>query len=451
MPRRVLASIQASHPFTVITGAQGVAGDLVTATVDRLHAAHIETTTIEAPLPSLAALTRAISTALSVVVDTERPLVVIVRQADALRQDAMLRLPALAGLQRGGRPVLCFLLMGRPALWDGLGTIGLGALEHDEAAHIRLATPAIYQPEAPAEPRRPEPPQPPPRRPFAEAPPAARRRRGRRARIIVPAVIVVGGAAVLGGLYFAQENPPAVPTSASIAPPAPLPPVAAPPAQNRAAAIPVSPKPAAPAMKLRPAPDLSAATPAPPAAMVPAPPALPDLPQAAPEPPAIPTPTVSQPVSPPPVSPPPVSSPPVSSPPAASAPATTGASANAPTAASAPPPPEARLVLPEAGMLHIVLRYSQGSDASQAFARRVAAMLRAAGANVDGPTALSDAPAKSSIGYFFNADRDAADRIAHRLPAHFVHIRSPFGASAGPMMRPGQLVVTIGSDSAAAN
>ncbi|WP_428374494.1 hypothetical protein [Lichenicoccus sp.] len=446
VPGRALGSIQAGHAFTVVTGAQGIAGDLVMATVDRLHAAQIETTTIEAPLPSLAALTRAISTALSVVVDTERPLVVIVRQADALKPDAMLRLPALAGLQRGGRPVLCFLLLGKPALWSGLATIGLGALEQDDAAHIRLAPSAMFQPDVlhpePPPPRRPFPQAPSPQAPSPEAPapraafphapasqptaPAVRPRRPRRARVVIPAGIAIGGAAVLAALFATHRAPPAVPMSARLTPPV---------------AAPIPSLPAAPAAPLRPLPDLSAATPPPPVAVAPMPLPLPDLPQPAPEPPAL-------------VPPAPALAPP--------APALTPPATSVPAAVSVPPPvtalpapapgaPEAAFVLPEAGMLHIILRYSQGSDAAQAHAQRVAVMLRAAGATVDGPAAAADASGPSNIGYFFNADRGAADRLAHRLPAHFVHIRSPFGAEAGPMMRPGELIVTIGSDSAAAH
>ncbi len=386
VPGRVLGSIRAGRPFTVVTGAQNVASDLVMATVDRLHAAHIETTTILAPLPNLAALTRAISTALSVVVDTERPLVVIVRQADALRPDAILRLPALAGLQRGGRPVLCFLLLGKPELWAGLTTIGLGALEQDDTAHIRLATPDMFQPAA----RHPEPA--PPRSPAPQAPePAARPRRPRRARIVVPAGFALGGA-LLAAFLATHRTPPAIPDSGTVAPRATAP----------GPAIP-----AAPATPLRPVPDLSGAAPAPPTVSAPVPPPLLALPDPAPEPAAMPLPP------------------------------------RAPLQAAAAPPPTQHLDLPDAGMLHIILRYSQGDDAAQAHAARVAGMLRAAGATVDGPVAAPDTEAPSSIGYFFAADRGAADRLAHRLPAHFVHIRSPFGP-ANTMMRPGELIVTIG-------
>ena len=460
VPARILASVQSAHAFTVVTGVQGVAGDLVRATVDRLHAAHIETTTIEAPLPSLAALTRAISTALSVVVDTERPLVVVVRQADLLTPDAMLRLPALAGLQRGGLPVLCFLLLGKPALWTGLGTIGLGRLEGDDTAHIRLAAPAMFPGEPAHEVLRPDPLhaetllaealraealRAEPARPnFAgtldtEAP----SRRSRRGLVLIPAGIGLGVVAVLAASFIMHRAPPAAPLAAS--------------GISTRAAPTRSPAevPAAPL----PVPDLSPALPPPPATAAPLPPPLPGMPEPAPEPPVLAAQAAPNPA--PPTQPVPAAAPARAVQPASGAanaiqpaPAPTSVpSAASPAAPQVAVPAEAapqasqpRLVLPEAGTLHIILRYSEGSDTAQAHALRVARMLRDAGAQVAGPSPAADAGAQSSIGYFFNADRGAADHLAHRLPAHFVHIRTPFDADAGAMMRPGELVVTIGPD-----
>ncbi|TLU74193.1 hypothetical protein [Lichenicoccus roseus] len=470
VPARILGSIQAGNAFTVVTGTAGVASDLVLATVDRLHAAHIETTTIEAPLPSLATLTRAISTALSVVVDVERPLVVIVRGADALEPDAMLRLPALAGLRRSGSQVLCFLLIGRPSIWNGLGSIGLAALEQDEVAHIRVAAPAMFaeRDEEPADvpgfregPQpvirvRPDDPDEDAATPFAIA--ADTRRRRPRLRLLAIGGGVVGLALAVMVWASLRDRPTSLPPArtpppvvASLRPLPDLSPIATTPPTGPmppALALPDEPTPAATPAPLPAPASPVAATPQPAAPFVAAPPAAPILP-AVPPPPA-PSPPAPQASSAPPATP----TARVGTPPPA-APAAVTTTPPQPTASleavrPAPPMPQ-RLALPDAGALHVILRYGQASEASRLRAMQMADLLRNAGAAVDGPSAIASGPAHTTIGYFFNADRAAADRLAHRLPAHFIHVRTPVDPAAGTMMRPGELIITVGPDDPAAH
>ena len=137
----LIAALSSGHDIVVLGSPSGRAvAELLAAIVPRLHKAGFATASITAPL-SLSVLHDAIREALTepaAASERTRPLVVAIEHAENLLLPTMRRLVELAALRRGGSPVLRFLLCGTPSLWTALRGAGLGALEHDESAHIRL-------------------------------------------------------------------------------------------------------------------------------------------------------------------------------------------------------------------------------------------------------------------------------------------------------------------------
>jgi hypothetical protein len=138
IPARILFALSSGDGFVVLSGEDKVAAEQLPAILARLREAGFGTATIEAPLPRLAILDDAIRGAMTADVIAAHPLVVVIERADGLAAQTLQRLVALSKLRRAGRPVLRFLLSGTPALWPVLRAAGLGELEGDAAAHVRL-------------------------------------------------------------------------------------------------------------------------------------------------------------------------------------------------------------------------------------------------------------------------------------------------------------------------
>src|ERR1700712_3506367 len=145
IPARVFSAISYGTDFVVLSepprrpDLPDDRSEGFSAVVSRLHEAGFVSTTLTAPFPGLSMLQQAISDAMTAALASGHPLVVIIRQAEALSDATVQRLIALAGLRQEGQPVLRFLLTGTPGLWPALHDAGLGHLEEDPSAHIRLA------------------------------------------------------------------------------------------------------------------------------------------------------------------------------------------------------------------------------------------------------------------------------------------------------------------------
>lgn len=148
IPARILSAVSYGTGFVILSEPSGTPGsrsdmsEAFSAVADRLHEAGFVSTTLTAPFSRLSMLQDAISDAMTAKIASGHPLVVAIRQAEALSDTTVQRLIALAGLQQDGQPVLRFLLTGTSGLWPLLHDAGLGHLKDDPAAHVRLA-PAI--------------------------------------------------------------------------------------------------------------------------------------------------------------------------------------------------------------------------------------------------------------------------------------------------------------------
>ena len=147
IPARILSAVSYGTGFVILSESPGAPGqpggmsESISAIVSRLHEADFVSTALTAPLHRLSMLQDAIGDAMTAKIASGQPLVVVIRQAEALSDATLQRLIALAGLRQDGQPVLRFLLTGTSGLWPMLHGAGLGHLEDDPAAHIRL-TPA---------------------------------------------------------------------------------------------------------------------------------------------------------------------------------------------------------------------------------------------------------------------------------------------------------------------
>ena len=138
VPARVVSAVSFTDGFVVLSGESGVDPAIAAAVVGRMREAGFEVATVTAPLSDRSMLYAAIRDALLAKSVPERPLVVIVEHAEGLSAEAVRRLVALDEVRHADRPVLRVLLTGTPALWPILRDAGLGDLEHDAAAHVRL-------------------------------------------------------------------------------------------------------------------------------------------------------------------------------------------------------------------------------------------------------------------------------------------------------------------------
>ncbi len=144
IPARVLSAVSYGTGFVILSLPSGMGGqaDVVpeefSAILSRLHEASLTLTTLTAPLPRLPVVQHAISDAMAASLSSRQLLVVVIRHAEALSDATVRRLIRLSELRRHGQPVLSFLLAGTPSLWPVLHGAGLGHLENDPTAHIRL-------------------------------------------------------------------------------------------------------------------------------------------------------------------------------------------------------------------------------------------------------------------------------------------------------------------------
>lgn len=478
IPARVFSAICYGEGLVVIDGYADVAAEAVAIVIGRLREAGFNSRQMTGPQPPLSLLHDAVRDARNTDAVLQRPLVVVIAQAETLTPETINRLVLLAALKgTAGKPVLRFLLTGTAAIWPGLRSAGVGHLEHDAAAHIRLplkdALPQVPQPRMP-ERRMPEPPV--FDIPLARLPrfvsrrpdPAAERQESRpfypvtstKVRIALAGVGLVG-IGLVGWTFLAPGPADPVTTAAQVpavqAAPPPLPPderfailldrenreIAAnhlwsPPGDNlietRRQIDEILPLLSPNALRLlaEASSHTDAATGKRFADIT-----GPALPSGVDEDPRIPHPDADRfatrrtgpdsqatPVLPtsPPVVPLPVSPPPAASP------------ADGPAG----------------DLVHVTLRYSHGDAAAQARATRMLALLRSRGMLVDEPEAFATTIARSSLAYYFSQDQKIAHNLAQRLlpgilQADKLEVRKMAASSAAKLPRPGEISILVGS------
>ena len=411
----VLSALLYNQSFVVITGIEGVAVEQLFNVLDRLQQAGLGTATMTAPVARLSLLDDAIRKSMTAGRNAGRPLVVIIQHAEMLSVRTLLKLVTLSMLRADGRPVLRFLLAGTPALWPALREAGLGALEHDPAAHIELVPGHDGIRAGASLPWRDRPQELPapvftavgtggiswqgppsrlgPIRLSRGAPVPERHAAVATAGLTLTALL----AAVLGVTWMFVTPPkpgPTRPDAVSL------------PSSGRLVLLP-DPEP-------RHAPrDATAkhepAVPADQAGAVP----------------------VSRPAS------------------AASGQPQTDRSVE-PAAAGGRSAPagasgSAAAVTPDEDGLRVTVRYGRGDGAAQAQAVRLLARLREAGVPADGPVALGQAAEGSTLGYYFAQDEQAARTMAQRLLPPSTQIRRLALSDGASLPRPGGISICIGS------
>lgn len=474
IPARVLSAVSFADGFVVLSGESGITAEISSAVVARLREAGFDIATATAPLPGLSVLHDLIHDAIVAGRALEQPLLVIVERAENLSMQIVQRLVTLAELRQDGRPVLRFLLTGTPALWPMLRSAGLGRLENDAAAHVRLMPDLIrcltVSPQAEdghphgsdlphfdpamAEPTRRGQASPSRRAIVGAARSEAPRARSGNSRIRHRAALaIVGltltGMALAGGAatwVLLTPRPDRSRMSMSVAPPSVVAPVLSP--DDRLAALldrenreiaadrplpgddlietrrqidEILPKVSSGALHALTAhTDSAAGKPAdivkPASGSTAAPDAGRQVTQAAP--------------------------PPSSPGPAA---ASTDASAPAASASGASEPVGVPAAAPTRVPLHVTLHYSHGDRAAAAKAANIGVLLRAKGVPVDGPLALGQAVEQSSLAYYFTQDQVAALELAQQLSPRMpqIHKLPPMGSS--PLPRPGEISISVGS------
>ncbi len=410
----VLSALLGGQDFVVITGIEGVAVEQLFNVLDQLQQAGFATATMTAPVARLSLLDEAIRKAMTAGRNVGRPLAVIIQYAEMLSVGTLLKLVTLSMLRTDGRPVLRFLLAGTPALWPALREAGLGALEHDPAAHVRLtaghggmravASPprhvASQEPRAPAfaaataggSPWR-SPPQLGPIRLSRRSP---QERRATRATAGLTFAALLSVASAIAWMVAVAPPEQGVTRHSVIT----LPP---------AGGLIVLPDP-------EPGHDLPRAD----AAAGPGSAATADR-------------TV----------PPPASARSATARPethrdvAVAAPVARSALPDAAPSVTATPPDEAGL--------RVTVRYGRGDGAAQAQAMRLLERLRAAGVPADGPVALGEVTGHSTLGYYFAQDEQAARAVAQRLLPRSTQIRKLAVSDDASLPRPGGILISIGS------
>ena len=472
VPARVVSAVSFMDGFVVLSGESGIDPAIAAAVVTRMREAGFEVATVTAP-SDLSLLYAAIRDALIAKPASERPLVVIVEHAEGLSAQTVHRLVALGKVRHADRPVLRVLLTGSPALWPILRDAGLGDLEHDAAAHVRLMPDLIRNlPESPqvaaGYPHAPEPfgldsaiGVPTPRdhgfplpmaidpAAFRELPPLrlSKRRAGNRTAVLVTG-LMLAGLGLAGGAALWTVLPLRPDRQATDVPA--MPPVAAPPSspderlanlldredEEFAAGRPlpggdlvetqrqidaVLPQVSSGALRtLATRPGMAAArlggvtapTPASPAT---APEGDGRMTSAEPSPPASAATTSS---------------------PDAAAPGGTPR-LGGPVDAAAPLP------------MHVTLHYSRGDNTAAARAMQIRTLLHDRGIPVDGPVPAGRPIERSSLAYYFNQDQTAALDLAQHLSPHAPQVRKlppPVGPS---LPRPGEISISIGSGDSA--
>ena len=481
VPARVVSAMSFENDFVVLSGEDGISGEVASAVIDRLREAGFEVAGVTAPLPDLSLLHDAIRDGLLARRVSEKPLVVVIAGAEKLSAQTVHRLVTLAELRQDERPVLRFLLTGTPALWPILRTAGLGSLKSDAAAHVRVMSDLIrsltdlsrMNAEHPHEPDRSLEP---PVFGLAMADPSRRRQgfplpqagsglprpdslplrlgdsqAGHRAAVVTVGLVLAGlglaGGVAAWGLLAPRPDRPAAPVVATV------PPVTAPvmspderlalllERENKeiAAGDPISSGDLVetrrqideilPQVSIRTLSALAARDEKSAAKPV----AVGAAPGSAAPAPAMPAPWTGQVTR---AVPPPVAS---RGSPAPDKPRVVASGPDAPSSAGAPV--DAPTELP----LHVTLRYSRGDNAAAARAMRVRTSLLARGVPVDGPVALGQVVKQSSLAYYFPQDQTAAlDLAQHMLPIlPQVHRLPP--PSEVSLPRPGEISISIGS------
>ena len=470
VPARVSAAVSFADGFVVLSEEDGVPAEVASAVIARLREAGFETATTTAPLSDHSALSELIVEAVAARSAPERPLVVVVARAETLSAATVQRLVGLAGLRQRGQPVLRFLLMGTPALWPVLRGAGLGGLEHDAAAHVRLmpdvirCLPASMQAEVGDlhEPgvghidvaavvsmeRRQTAPSPDALAGVPEIllPQSKDGRIGRPAALAIVGLTLAGiglvGAGATWAILVPRPDRPAVSvpvTTPSVADPAPSPDarlsalldrerqeVAADHSssdddliETRRQIDEILPQVSNDAIRrLSARADGMSGKPADMLAPISGPTA--SAPEGSRQ---------AMPAEPPP-----------------SAPMAPGSAASG---SGASQPVDDPAGAPGADPLHVTLRYSRGDSAAAAAAARIRTVLRARGITVDGPLALGQVIERSSLAYYFTQDQVAAlDLVQHLLPpATRVRRLPPPGGLSLP--RPGEISIFIGSSDTA--
>ena len=449
IPARVVSAVSHGTGFVVISVPPGSSGedalmsDCLSAVTERLSEAGFVSTTMTAPLPRLAVLTDAISGAMSGQAVSGRPLVVVIRQAEALSDATARRLAALAELRQDGQPVLQFLLAGTSDLWPVLLAADLGHLEDDAVADIRLTRSLVTPPPAlpikAAEPSRAT------ERPLPS--PIGTVARGWNAEVfrlrgsltgygpslVRLGVVGIGLAGIIAAGWFILAPGPAgaglkrleVVRSSIASAPVAQPPAAAPPAlasspdaqfafliekeKNEIASHQLFSPPGDNLVETRRQID----------AILPllSNQVLRSLTEASTH---------------------------------ADAEEAKRLADNAPAATPAPIPSagsaDTGLI---ASPLHVTLRYSRGDGAAEARAVRLLALLRSSGILADGPEPAAAPIERSTVAYYFVQDQDAALDLVKRLLPHIQQIHKPVmsrGASADASLpRPGAISISIGS------
>lgn len=482
IPAKIFSAICYGESLVVVSGHADVAVEAAASVIGRLREAGFNSRQMTGPRPALSLLHDAVRDATNTDAVLQRPLVVIIAQAETLTLETINRLALLAALKRpAGKPVLRFLLTGTAAIWPVLRSAGFGHLEHDAATHIRLPTKDV-PPQVP-ELRLPEPGTPEPPvfgipgaklpRPASRTPdPAAGRL---ESRPLLPAIstrlrialtgIGLAGIGLAGWTHLASRpaDPVATasPAPASLAPAPPVAPpllspderfavlldrenreVAAnhlwsPPGDNlietRRQIDEILPLLSAHALSLlaEASSHTDAATgkrfaditgPALPAGV---------------DDPHTPHPSVDR----------------FAKRQAAPVPQATPASPIPPPVVPLPvvPQPAAGPADGPAGdLVHVTLRYSRGDRAAQARATRMLALLRARGILVDEPEASGMTVARSSLAYYFSQDQTIAHSLAQRLlPGIFqadkLDLRKLAASSGAKLPRPGEISILVGS------
>ena len=483
VPARVVSAVSFMDGFVVLSGESGIDPAIADAVAGRMREAGFEVATVSAPLSDPSVLYAAIHDGLIAKPVPERPLVVIVEHAEGLSAQTVHRLVALAKLRHADRSVLRVLLTGTPALWPVLRDAGLGDLEHDAAAHVRLMPDLIRNlPEPPQAadeyPHEPEPfgfdeavagPTPhdhvvprPVAVDTATCPQVPPLRPGQRRTAFMVAGLTLAGIGLAGGAAIWTLRPGRQATALSVVqPPAAL---LSSPASPSQLAIPSS-SPAAPSSSAderlarlldRQDREFAAGSRVPVGDLVETQREIQEiLPQvssnalralaarlnmtaarldgtAIPEParPAAAPEDASRMTQADPSPAMPAARPPS---PDASAP---GATPRIGGPVDAPPAP---------GPVHVTLHYSRGNGAAAARAMRIRTLLHDRGILVDGPVASGQVIERSSLAYYFTQDQAAALDLAQHLSPRAPPVRKlppPEGLS---LPRPGEISISIGS------
>jgi len=486
--RRALQGLARGEAFVVLSGPDGFAEARLPELLGMLRGAGFVTAHVSAPLAPAARLFAAIRDALTGDRHRGSPLVVVVLRAERLSAPAVLRLVGLSMLQRDGQPVMRFLLAGASALWPVLHEAGLGSLEGDAAADIRLPARQVRDPSA----RDPAARDPAARDPAARSPaeqgqpaggraaaaarfpaampPAADPRRTARYRRLAAVAAAAAGLMALGGMLpggllplpgLLSSHLPGHRPAASRTGPAP----GAAGAQHARQRLALLHPAIGPEQIPTPndAPDsMRASSGAPlPLTGMPSPPPAPASP-AAPAPASLPAPARTAPrakpagradaagaslpaaaASPraPGVAP---AAMPAASP--AASPTAIPASAShlaAPHAAATPPPPSA-VLFADLQAIHVSLRYQADDPAARTAASRIAALLTRRGVATGRPVPAAHV-GRSSLAYRFPQDRGAARLLAALLLPGAQALRQPMPRTGLPP-RPGEVAISIGAD-----